>query len=401
MADWANLMPELLAQVAQRLAGHDFIVFRAVCKPWQFASLTLKEKPPLPPWLDEDGLKDAPKIRRFFNLSTLKAYEFELPEASGRNCVGASYGCIFTLGHDLQISLVHPFTRKQISLPSMLAFSDHYAYHHEYRPQELFSMFVEKVALSSNPWLDEKTGLHDDHTHQDCCVIAAIYGEVSILAFARLGDEVWTNIRVPSKAYEDIIFHQDKLYAVDCHGSVVACDIDDDKSGGDGPRAKIIAPIPYEPPDYTQKYLVESSGDLLLVARTRGGEETEDGEVLNYYTIGFSVLKLEDRLGCHDHLEENIDDNEYPYKWTEVSGLGDRALFLGRNPSASLPAYKYNGSLKPNCIYFTDDDPDNFWGDRDGGGLDMGIFNLENGTIEPHFPGKSIHPEFPPFWLMM
>ncbi|KAL3524127.1 hypothetical protein ACH5RR_016961 [Cinchona calisaya] len=484
MADWGNLPPDLMAQIAKRLPAHDFIVFGAVCKQWQSASHTLKEKPPLSPWLvlaemekidaddlffcpdcrkwdsayylrkekplvpswlmiaeeekekvefnddiffcflcglwqfpktyssnskeekspplppwfvpaeDDKVVKDAaPKIRSFFNLSTLKTYDFELPEASGRNCLGASYGCIFTLGYDLQINLLHPFTREQIPLPSMLAFTNQYNYSQDFWPQEVFDTFVRKVVLSSNPW-----------TEKDC-IVAAIYGEFRLLAFARIGDTVWTNIQVPSRRYKDIIFYEGKLYAVDGRGNVVVCNNIVDHNGDDGPRATAIAtPLPTGTKE--NFYLVESSGDLLLVSRVRevifSGDE-EDGEVPDEYTVGFSVLKLDEYSSCDIHSEDGQQGScstAYPYKWTEVNGLGDEALFLGRNASLSLPASKFNGSLKANCIYFTDDCCDCLLDDESG--PDMGIFNMKNGTIEHLYSAdNSRHPLFPPFWLIM
>ncbi|KAL3521393.1 hypothetical protein ACH5RR_019542 [Cinchona calisaya] len=411
MADWANLLPDLLAMIAQRLAAHDFIVFCAVCQSWLSASHTLKEKPALPPWLvlaEEENNKEVSR-RGFFSLSTFKTYEFELPEASGRKCIGANYGCFLTLGTDLQINLVNPFTRKQINLPPMLTLEEQFNYSDEFRPEDCIGMFVCKVALSTNPWANE------DLTS---CVVALIYGEFCILAFARLEDRLWTNIRVPNRCYEDIIYYRGKFLAVDCHGTIVVCDIDNNNNGDRPIARKLLAPRPPGTRDTDQKYLVESSsGYLLLVIRFRkgtlfeGGED--DGQKLRYYTVGFSVLKL-DKCGTsacddHHHLQEDqgssrntttITTPKYRYKLTEVNNLGDMALFLGRNPSVFLPASKFGGSLRANCIYFTDDNSELFHSEPGGGGRDMGIFDMETRIIEPHYPGYSRHTFSTPFWLM-
>ena len=150
----------------------------------------------------------------------------------------------------------------------------------------------------------------------------------------------------------------------------------------------------------TQKYIVISSGALLLVSRMRGGlsylggdrnyeenefnnedskddtededafeeeseeeEEEEEGggggggggreggkeeEYINdnaYLTIGFTVQKLK---RCTQA------GSKYRYKWVKVHSLGDQALFVGDNSSVSLSASSFNG-CKANCIYFTDD----------------------------------------------
>jgi hypothetical protein len=70
---------------------------------------------------------------------------------------------------------------------------------------------VTKVALSSNPRGD----------NEQEWIVAAICGQFRILAFARSGDQVWTDIRCPSRCYEDIIYYKGKFFAVDCHGIAV------------------------------------------------------------------------------------------------------------------------------------------------------------------------------------
>ncbi|KAL3521389.1 hypothetical protein ACH5RR_019538 [Cinchona calisaya] len=181
MADWANLLPDLLAMIVQRLAAHDFIVFSAVCKSWLSVSHILKEKP------EEENNKVT--RRGFFNLSTLKTYEFELPEASRRKCIGANYGCFLTLGTDLQINLVNPFTRKHINLPPMLTLEEQFNYSDKLRPEDCIGMFVCKVALSTNPWANADLYVNQHNHDLSSCVVAVIYGEFRILAFARIGDK--------------------------------------------------------------------------------------------------------------------------------------------------------------------------------------------------------------------
>ncbi|GKD47316.1 zinc finger, CCHC-type containing protein, partial [Tanacetum coccineum] len=47
------------------------------------------------------------------------------------------------------------------------------------------------------------------------------------------------------------------------------------------------------------------------------------------------------------------------------------------------------GVIKSNCIYYTDDVLELYGGSQKGGGRDMGIYHLSDGTIEPHFSGES------------
>ncbi|KAL2539998.1 F-box protein SKIP23 [Abeliophyllum distichum] len=206
---------------------------------------------------------------------------------------------------------------------------------------------------------------------------------------AHYGDTLWTNIQVPSRCYDDVLYYKGRFYAVDCHGVVVVCDINDNND----PKATVVAPAPSETHDEIQKYLVESSGDLLLVSRIRGGTlfegDDDDNKKALYYTIDFSILKLE---------EYHEEGNNYAYKLTKVDTLEDRALFLGNNVSTSLPSSE---CIKANCIYFTDDNNELYIiGEPGGGGRDTGIFDIGNGTIQSNYAGESRSHLSPPLWYI-
>ena len=283
-----------------------------------------------------------------------------------------------------------------LCLPPQPTFS--WQYDSDLEPKDIIGMFLKKVVLSRSPW---------NPTTQECdcdCVIMVIYGEYQQLAFTRPGNKAWMDIKSSRrKRYADIAFYKGKFYAVDYDGALVVCRIDDNKK----PRAKAIAP-PLEGITMSfkwnvQKYIVESSGGLLLVTRYRGGhiysehndyydrsydsdsnsdsgenESSDEDDIENedfeddveneddvededpmdeseeeryneanpYVTIGFLVQKLE---RCHQG------GSKFKYKWVKVDSLGDQALFVGDNSSLSLTASSLNG-IKPNCIYFTDDD---------------------------------------------
>ncbi|XP_022890268.1 putative F-box protein At5g55150 [Olea europaea var. sylvestris] len=432
MADWTDLPMDILVVIAQCLTViEDFTSFTAVCKSWQSVTSILKKKPSLPtryPRImlaekidteDQQNRDDQDaSIRCFLNLLTSKTYQLQLPEARGRKCTGAHYGWLWTIGIDLQINLLHPFSRQQICLPPMLTLPDQYVYDERFMPQEVWGVFVAKIVMSSNPLKDKC--LHD---YNEDCTIVAIYGEYAILVFTKLGDTVWTNISVQSRVYQDIIFYNGKFYAVDVHGVVVVCDFDD----ANGPKAIVIAPAPIETNDTYQKYLVESSGHLLLVARFRKGislnfdddvddeEEGDDNEEdmgdvdgnvnvdevedvkdcgneeekeAGYYTTGFFVWRLDE---CHE------EGSNYAYRLTQVTSLGDQALFLGSNVSTSVASSE---SIKPNCIYFTDDNYELYFEEPGGGGHDTGIFNMEDKTTQLNYAGESRSNISPPLWYI-
>lgn len=86
------------------------------------------------------------------------------------------------------------------------------------------------------------------------------------------------------------------------------------------------------------------------------------------------------------------------WRGTELHSLGENALFLGDNASISIKASKFSG-LRPNCIYYTDDCWPSYIFFKRGGGKDMGIFNLKDGSRTPCYEGESLSPVCPPLWV--
>ncbi|KAL2540066.1 putative F-box protein [Abeliophyllum distichum] len=306
MADWIDLPMDILVVIAESLTViEDFTYFSAVCKEWKSATAILKKKPSLPtryPRLmlsekvdtKDQGNQDD---RYFLNLLTSKTCKLKLPEASGRRCLGAHYGWLFTVGFDLQINLLHPFSRQQICLPPFLTFpAQRYEYDETYPPQEDIEFFVKKIAISSNP--QNKNNLHD-YNHE--CVILAIYGEFCVLAFARLGDTLWTNILVPSRCYDDVLYYKGRFYAVDCHGVVVVCDINDNND----PKATVVAPAPSETHDEIQKYLDDNS-ELYVIGEPGGG-----GRDTGIFDIGNGTIQSNYAGESRSHLSPPLCGSSY------------------------------------------------------------------------------------------
>ncbi|KAH0690386.1 hypothetical protein KY290_018621 [Solanum tuberosum] len=111
--------------------------------------------------------------------------------------------------------------------------------------------------------------------------------------------------------------------------------------------------------------------------------------------------------------EREVQDDEYTYgtrnfrvfqvdlaagKMAETRELGDTAFFLGANTSLSVQASQFPG-IKPNHIYFSDYYFVTYLAYEEGGGLDMGVFNLADGSIQPHYNGVSLSHFCPPTWV--
>ncbi|KAL3839810.1 hypothetical protein ACJIZ3_024401 [Penstemon smallii] len=140
------------------------------------------------------------------------------------------------------------------------------------------------------------------------------------------------------------------------------------------------------------------SGEIFFVVRYIGEFVRYDGKVVTeadtltdyaleplvcpYKTIWFDVYKLD------------FDQKS----WIEVECLNDTALFLGVNQTLAVSSVEYR-ELKGNSIYFTDDYWDRMDEDYCYGGHDMGIFSLEDGTIEPLLDCNQQRFEPSPFWI--
>ncbi|KAF8369923.1 hypothetical protein HHK36_032042 [Tetracentron sinense] len=369
MVNWSELHEDLLALIAKQLILYeDFVTFGGVCSSWRSVAVKKNFNPSLQiPWLMLAEKKHS-HTRAFFSLSKGMIHERMLPEAHGNRCF-SSHGWLITLSVDLTINLVNPLSRVRIPLPHQLTFKDHYT---DYTPVELQQICIFKAILSASPsWTSDYT-------------VMVIYGPRVKLAFAKPGDEGWTTIDTWSSSYADIIYYRERFYAVNFKGHIMVCDVE----GPNPTEASVIARLPEEILGIPCKvYLVESLGKLLVVSRettppefvNRGTEE----EALLYQTMEFRVAELDVSNG----------------KWVEVKNLGDRAMFLGHNSSICVAVSDFP-RCKANCIYFTDDHQEGYLNSRDGGGKDMGLFNLEDGSIELHYKGDSWSRLSPPMWVL-
>ncbi|XP_041023182.1 putative F-box protein At1g65770 [Juglans microcarpa x Juglans regia] len=123
---------------------------------------------------------------------------------------------------------------------------------------------------------------------------------------------------------------------------------------------------------FTQSYLVESLGGLLLVDRIVGYFVNSEGIAVDEYdllihedtqplvcpyrTKLFNVYEL-------DHKQET---------WKKVESLGDRVIFVGGNYSMSLSIHDLEG-CESNTIYFSDDNWNQVDEDYMYGGHDFGM----------------------------
>ncbi|KAM7267819.1 hypothetical protein ACFE04_009985 [Oxalis oulophora] len=371
MDNWADIPFDILLGICNRLTDlKDAIVASSVCKSWQpsFSFLLPKfQSPPYTPLLflaekDIRGLSTTSNIndhtRTFLNLSNRQKINLNLPATIGKRCLSVGYGWLLTVGLDFQINLFHPFTQRQISLPHLSTFANQWDPEYETRIK-IRNMFVHRAIASANPWNSEAEDFNKD------CIIMTTY-EIGLPAFAKIGDQAWTDVKTPSAWYSDVIYYKSRFYFV-CGLGVFACSISID--GQQVSDAIRVAPISQHVGGINQKYLVESCGELFLVGRGFGGE-------------GASL---------------SIPDYEYEYE--TVKNIGNQAFFLGEGASFSIPANSVNGCHQ-NCIYFTDDCFDFYPRTKHGAGYDIGRYNIEDATFDHHYEVGSFSYFSPPMWYL-
>lgn len=234
--------------------------------------------------------------------------------------------------------------------------------------KEMRDSFFKKVILSTSP------------SDQSNYIVLAIINQTGDLAYCKKGDLSWKFIDDAQGYCEDAIYFQGMFYAVNKFGGIVVCDVN-----FDSPRVSFIN-TPHQVGGDMQ-YLVACMDELLLVTRYLELEFDGDSRQLDiiYRTTEFQVSRL---------------DLKGP-KWEVVTSLDDWVLFVGENSSFVLSASDFP-ECKGNQIYFTDDYSE--WNyDGVNGDHDLGVYNLEDGSIEdlPCYPRNSYSGRCwpPPIWV--
>lgn len=193
--------------------------------------------------------------------------------------------------------------------------------------------------------------------------------------------------------YSGAIYYKEKFHVVDSYGKVFICDID--------ASVPTITEFPWQPKlsEVVQEwYLVEMGGELLRVCRkvalnNQKFYDSDEDDNNNNYDISIHVRQY--TYMTYRFKICKLDSSNK--KWVPVMDLGEYALFLGLNNSASMSVVDFPG-IKANHIYFTDD--------RviahhlfDHSGYDMGIFNLEDSTIEQLYMKDSELTRPPAVWV--
>ncbi|KAL6997663.1 hypothetical protein U1Q18_007789 [Sarracenia purpurea var. burkii] len=349
MADWTQIPYDLISMIANRIpAIEDFLALSAVCRSWRSVYVHKSWSPaPVFPWLMLSESRDNQSTRAFFSFHKNRRYLLPLPEAHGRRCWGSSCGWIVTIGLDLQIHLLNPITRNRIDLPPQSTFSRQPIIGN---PHWFRTHFIHKAFVFNRQFRTE-----------DDLLVMAIHGQNNHLAFSRPGYNSWVTVETSFPClFKDVTVFDGKIFAVCNSGNLVLVEnVDVDDNGS--PTARQIASPPNFADGQEKLYLVESSGELLMLCRRR----TRSIVDFSLETISFDAYRFD------------FDDEV----WVGLGGLGDRALFIGDNNSLSISSVD-DANCDANCIYFTDDDSERWPVDEDDHGKsDIGMYNMADRSI--------------------
>jgi hypothetical protein len=346
--------------------------------------------------------------RSFYDLSTDKTYNLELPEACSPELrIDSSNGWLVIFDNSSAIFLFNPITRVKFHLPPLSSFHnvesvDYSKVGKEYAIRYASSKIYELSLREMRDFFIKKIVLSSPSVNQDNFMAVAIINQTGGLAYCKNGHRSWTFMGHLGLSFCDITYYKDKFYAVDQDGSMAACDVT-----GESPSVSVIR-ITFSPQiKYVlhMVYFVISGDKLLLVVRQVDYASPLQGDFVFFFrTTHLEVYRM----------------NWSRLRWGRVKDLGDRLLFVGENSSVSLSAADYGGGLLiprnisrndsryisaedfygnclKNCIYFTDDNrvrcydfnddfgPPRYAGirrDKDGTfNWDRGIYTLRSGRI--------------------
>ncbi|WMV21358.1 hypothetical protein MTR67_014743 [Solanum verrucosum] len=343
-ADWSDLQQDLLFLIARRLnLIEDYFNFGTVCKSWHSATTKDNFNSDLPrtPWLmlaEEENDNG----RKFFSLYNGMILKKKIPKASGKRCM-ESMGWLITVGKDEgEISLLHPFSGVHIELPHPNTMEN---YEHD-RTGDLWT-FYQKAVLSASP------------SHTSDYVLMVIEG-------------------------------------MDYAGRLLDYDIAHPQ-----PTRKLTAQLQFDTIDRQgQLYILESLGSLFVVVRhgVRFRDVQDDGHG-DRFPLTYIRFEDEEEDCIYGTTNFRVFQVDLPDgKVTETRELGDRAFFIGHSASLSIQASQFPG-IKSNHIYFTDDFWETYLYYEEGGGFDMGVFSLADGSIQLHYEALSLSRVGPPTWV--
>ncbi|CAL4980076.1 unnamed protein product [Urochloa decumbens] len=337
-SSWSDIPVELAGLVLGRLPAHvDRVRFAAVCPQWRAAARQGNVPPPMPMLLLPDATVYSLPGSEPFHFSACTGYT---------GACGTGNWLVFS-GED-GCFLRDPFTNETVTVPALS----------RVRLQRVGDESGDKAEYER--FVVGEGKLPDAHKIIFCSphLIAAIFNYrsrlITRIAVCQPGASSWWSVLVNAPQFVDIVFHQGKLYGLNCIDTLFAVDISVDHSTGDPWVSQIQQVISSVHTCHTiflpdgvlilrVDYLVESRGALLFVCREIDlrlkGRNRDKIEVLEAERSRFEVY------------EANFGQSQ----WARVRTLGDdQVLFLCRRFCRSVNIS--HNEMSGDRIFFMDND---------------------------------------------
>ncbi|XP_020997500.1 F-box protein At1g10110-like [Arachis duranensis] len=398
---WWNLHPDLLYQITEHLYFYDdYIRLRLVCKEWN-SKLSSIPHHKRNPWLLLPGTTHDSSLNHILDKEQIYHVMFPDFDINDNLIYGSGYGWLITVViSNGAIRMLNPFTKSHLDLPPISTFPDVVRYHRdwwhvgEYVLVELSDGSIYTIdAISFHKYEIWKIVISSPPDNEDFMAVA-IYGECGNLAVCKLNDKRWTDIPMEeiSPLFQDVIFFQDKIYAVDFDTNLYEFDkkvIMDEL--GKKPRPQLVPLLTSiggicEPPPPAKlathyncsmnKYVIGCvDGSLLMIVK-------HDDWAMKMLHIcnKFDVFKL----------------TKNSKEWSRIHSLEDYAVMIGYNSSVQMFPGK-SPYCKANHIYYTDNQVV-LHTPGEPSLQDMGILNLEDTKTNKILP--NVEWVCPPTWLL-
>ncbi len=330
-AGWHQLPDDLMEAILRRLNLIDGVRLGSVCRSWRAVVKQehIRTAPSL--WLLLPHCPDS-KSLNFFSTSEGIVRTIKLPRpARGGWCFGSSRGWLtfarWEKGNP-QVFIFNPLSGFRHHLPSLTKIPSFDDYVGGAQDPSRLTSFIRKIELSS--------------TDLSKCIVAATFREpADVLALCKPGDKEWSvfqGLKGQSPRYLDIIFHEDKLYALMHKGAFFASysiELAEKREVIFRVIQNIVVPLIHTWWRRTlESHFVESDGELLIVKSQKYAFNKR--RRFQVFKIGFGYIFSSIRP-----------------RFTRLTSMGDKKLFLSKSKSLSISGPDFNG-IGGNRICFAD-----------------------------------------------
>ncbi|MED6223986.1 hypothetical protein PIB30_079449 [Stylosanthes scabra] len=385
---WANIHQDMLNEIAKRIHSYDdYLQLRLVCKQWNFKLQKIPNNKV--PWLllPVEEEEDIFHIKETLDTPTLEEkgiHYLTLPDMQHKLIRGSCYGWLIIVSiHEGTIIMLNPWTNVCFYLPPISSLpnvtyygDDECIYYYE-------QCKVMTGTVDANKFLVWKVIINSAPTNDNDFMAVAIYTGLR-LAFYKPCNKTW--LEIPGNNtypyFEDVIFFEEKIYAVDYEGQLYEFD---SKTSAE-PVGGIHEATP---PDIVTlgeicniKYLIGcDDGSLLMIVRHLNMKEGQQNR--RYYdTVKFDIYELK----------------KNSKEWSRIISLGNYVLIVGFNASVQMLASEFS-NCKGNQIYFTDNLVEEQTLELDGEDYyhGIGVFDLEAETCQTVL--SDVKFSCPPVWI--